>query len=124
MYRLCSRDARAGKRFLGQRKFGIINVTGSTCMASLKPPWLAALFGLSIGSYHLSAFAMPRINRNQKEREQFLIREFIRHLGCRISKPTWPDRRDAVLTLTNARGKKRVAIEHTDFYNDPTLAAR
>ena len=65
-------------------------------------------------------YPMPRIYRTPKEVEQFLFREFARHLGCRISKPKWQESPDVILTLSNVRGKRRVAIEHTGFYNDTT----
>lgn len=61
---------------------------------------------------------MPRVWRTQKEREQFLIREFLDHLGYRISSPKWQERPDALLTLAKGKSKKRVAIEHTDYFND------
>ena len=61
---------------------------------------------------------MPRIYRTQQECEQFLIREFLGHLGYRISNPKWPERPDALLTLSKDRKKKRVAIEHTEYFND------
>lgn len=61
---------------------------------------------------------MPRVNRIQKEYEQFLIREFLDRLGYRISKPNWQESPDALLTLSKGRSKKRVAIEHTDYFSD------
>jgi len=64
---------------------------------------------------------MPRIFRTQKEIEQFLIREFLDRLGYRIFNPQWPDRPEALLTLSKGGRRKRVAIEHTEYFND-TLA--
>ena len=64
---------------------------------------------------------MPRIYRTQKQVEQLLIREFLDHLGYRISNPEWPDRPEALLTLSKGGRRKRVAIEHTEYFND-TLA--
>ncbi len=64
---------------------------------------------------------MPRIDRTQKEYEQFLIREFLDHLGYKISNPEWKrESPDALLTLSKGKGKskKRVGIEHTDYFND------
>ncbi len=61
---------------------------------------------------------MPRIYRTQKEREQFLIRELLSHLGYTISLPKWVERPDALLTLSKGRKRKRVAIEHTEYFND------
>lgn len=61
---------------------------------------------------------MSRIYRDQKEYEQFLIREFVRERGWQISRPEWRDRPDALLTLTRGSTRKRVAIEHTDYYRD------
>ncbi len=61
---------------------------------------------------------MPRIYRNQKEIEQFLIREFVSHLGYSISNPKWSERPDALLTLSKDKKGKRVAIEHTEYFND------
>ena len=61
---------------------------------------------------------MPRVYRTQKEREKFLIREFVRQLGYMISNPVWQESPDALLTLRKGRERKRVAIEHTDHHND------
>lgn len=61
---------------------------------------------------------MPRIYRTQKQCEQFLIREFLGHLGYRISNPVWSEKPDALLTLSKDRKRKRVAIEHTEYFND------
>lgn len=61
---------------------------------------------------------MPRIYRTQKECEQLLIREFLGHLGYRISNPQWSERPDALLTLSKSRKRKRIAIEHTGYFND------
>jgi len=61
---------------------------------------------------------MPRIYRTQKECEQLLIREFLGHLGHRISNPEWSERPDALLTLSKGRKGKRIAIEHTEYFND------
>ncbi|MFA5252328.1 MAG: hypothetical protein WC454_07075 [Phycisphaerae bacterium] len=61
---------------------------------------------------------MPRIYRTQKEFEQFLIREFLDCLGYRISNPVWTEKPDALLTLSKGRKRKRVAIEHTEYFND------
>jgi len=61
---------------------------------------------------------MPRIYRTQKECEQFLIREFLGHLGYRISNPVWTERPDSLLTLSKSNRSKRVAIEHTEYFND------
>ena len=61
---------------------------------------------------------MPRIYWTQKECEQLLIREFLGHLGYRISKPNWSERPDALLTLSKGRKRKRIAIEHTEYFND------
>jgi hypothetical protein len=61
---------------------------------------------------------MPRIYRTQKECEQLLIREFLGHLGYRISNPEWSERPDALLTLSKGRKRKRIAIEHTEYFND------
>ncbi len=67
---------------------------------------------------------MPRIYRTQQECEQFLIREFLDHLSYRISNPKWPDRPDALLTLSKGRKRKRVAIEHTKYFNDTVAGCR
>ena len=61
---------------------------------------------------------MPRIYRTQKECEQLLIREFLGHLGYRISNTQWTERPDALLTLSKNRKRKRIAIEHTEYFND------
>jgi hypothetical protein len=62
---------------------------------------------------------MPRVYRTRKGMEQLLIREFVRSLGYKVLKCKWQEGPDAILTLS--KGKKRVAIEHTDYFND-TLA--
>ncbi len=67
---------------------------------------------------------MPRIYRTQKEYERFLIKEFLCDLGYRISRPKWQDRPDALLTLSKGRRQKRVAIEHTDYFNDTVAGQR
>lgn len=67
---------------------------------------------------------MPRIYRTQKGYERFLIREFLRDLGYTISKPKWQDSPDALLTLSKGKSKKRVAIEHTDYFNDTVAGQR
>jgi len=69
-------------------------------------------------------WAMPRIYRTQKEFEQLLIREFLGHLGYRISNPEWSDRPDALLTLSKGRKRKRIAIEHTKYFNDTEAGRR
>ncbi len=67
---------------------------------------------------------MPRIYRTQKEYEGFLIREFLGHLGYRISNPKWQERPDALLTLSKRARRKRVAVEHTDYFNDTVHGQR
>ena len=67
---------------------------------------------------------MPRVYRTKKERECLLIREFVEHLGYTVSSPKWQERPDALLTLRNARGTKRVAIELTDHYTDTIAGQR
>jgi len=65
---------------------------------------------------------MPRVYRTKKEVERFLIQEFCHVLGYSISGPVWRrERPDALLTLTQGKNKKRIALEHTDYFND-TLA--
>jgi hypothetical protein len=66
---------------------------------------------------------MPRVYRTQKERERFLILEFVRHLGYSVTSPKWQERPDALLTLCDDNGKKRIAVELTDHFND-TLAGQ
>ena len=62
---------------------------------------------------------MPRIKRTQKEVEKFLIREFfVDALGYSISKPDWTESPDAILTLRTNGVRKRIGIEHTDYFND------
>ena len=67
---------------------------------------------------------MPRIYRTQKECEQLLIREFVGHLGYRISNPVWQERPDSLLTLSRGNRRKRVAIEHTEYFNDTVAGQR
>lgn len=61
---------------------------------------------------------MPKIYRTRKESEIFLIQEFLEVLGCKISNLKWQERPDAILTLKKGKGIKRVAIEHTEYFND------
>jgi hypothetical protein len=61
---------------------------------------------------------MPRVYRTQKEYEAFLIREFVSCLGYRIAKSQWQERPDAILTLQRGKSQIRIAVEHTDYYND------
>src|SRR4051812_15085036 len=61
---------------------------------------------------------MPPVYRTRNERERFLIREFVEYLGYAVSRPRYPDRSDALLTVSKERQKKRIAIEHTDHYHD------
>ena len=61
---------------------------------------------------------MPRIRRTQKQKERFLIRELLGHLGYKMSNPKWTERPDAMLTLRKGTSEKRVGIEHTGYHND------
>jgi hypothetical protein len=64
---------------------------------------------------------MGRVYRKPKEVEQFLIREFVCDaLHYTISRPEWCESPDAILTLRKGRAKRRVAIEHTGYFNDTT----
>lgn len=67
---------------------------------------------------------MPKIYRTPKECERFLIGEFLCHLGYRVSSPSWQDTPDALVTLSKARSKKRVAVEHTEYFNDTVAGQR
>jgi hypothetical protein len=67
---------------------------------------------------------MPRFYRTQKEVEQFLIREFVACLGYSVSCPRWQDRPDALLTLSKHGRRKRVAVEHTEYFNDTVAGQR
>lgn len=67
---------------------------------------------------------MPRIYREQPEYERYLIREFLCDLGYRISRPKWQDKPDALVTLSKGKCCKRVAIEHTDYFNDTVAGQR
>lgn len=67
---------------------------------------------------------MSRVYRTQKEYEQFLIRTYCTLLHYEISSPRWPDPPDAVLTLRKGQDKKRVAIEHTSYFNDTEAGIR
>ncbi len=67
---------------------------------------------------------MPRIYRTQKECEQLLIREFLGHFGYRISNPVWQERPDSLLTLSRGNRRKRVAIEHIEYFNDTVAGQR
>jgi hypothetical protein len=67
---------------------------------------------------------MGRVDRKPKAVEQFLIREFVCDaLHYTISLPEWCESPDAILTLRKGRIKRRVAIEHTGYFND-TMAGR
>jgi len=61
---------------------------------------------------------MSRTCQNQKEYEKSLILQFVECLKYSVSNPKWQDRPDALLTLSKGKVKKRVAIEHTDYFND------
>ena len=61
---------------------------------------------------------MGRVNRTQKEKEQYLIRKYCNLLHYKISQPKWPNPPDALLTLRKGRFKERVAIEHTSYHSD------
>ena len=64
---------------------------------------------------------MARVYRTPKAVEQFLIREFVGEaLHYRISRAKWCESPDAILTLQNRKREKRVAIEHTGYFNDTT----
>ncbi len=63
---------------------------------------------------------MSRVYRTQKQTEQFLIREFLGLIGQRVSAPVWTEGPDAILTLSRQKRRKRVAIEHTEYFNDTT----
>lgn len=68
---------------------------------------------------------MPRVERRQKEYERLLIRELLGHLRYRISRPRWQESPDAVLTLSKGKtDRKRIAIEHTDYFNDTVAGKR
>ncbi len=67
---------------------------------------------------------MPRICREKPEYERFLISEFLPDLGYRISRPKWQDKPDALVTLSKGKSRKRVAIEHTDYFNDTVAGQR
>jgi hypothetical protein len=61
---------------------------------------------------------MSRSYRKQKQLEKFLIQNFFEMLGYKNSQPRWPERPDAFLTLHKGNERKRVAIEHTSYFND------
>ena len=68
---------------------------------------------------------MPRVNRTKKQRELFVIREFVGLLGysvCRALSPD-PPAPDALLTLRKGTEMKTIAIEHTEYFNDEIEAA-
>jgi hypothetical protein len=67
---------------------------------------------------------MSRIYRNKKEYEQFLIREFLGNLGYKISNPVWQESPDSLVTLSKRNIMKRIAIEHTDYFNDTRAGRR
>lgn len=67
---------------------------------------------------------MARVYRKPKAVEQFLIREFVRDaMHHTISCPDWCESPDAILTLRKGKRKRRVAIEHTGYFND-TMAGQ
>lgn len=61
---------------------------------------------------------MPRVYRTPKEYEQFLIRRLLRRMGYRITRATWQERPDALLTVVKDRSKTILGIEHMDYFND------
>jgi hypothetical protein len=54
----------------------------------------------------------------KSEYESRLIRGFLRHNGYRIVRASWQDKPDSILTVIKGRTTVRIAIEHTDYYND------
>lgn len=68
---------------------------------------------------------MARVRRTQKEREAFLIREFLRELGYRVSRPNWTtESPDAFVTVSKGKRRKRIGIEHTAYFNDTVAGKR
>lgn len=69
---------------------------------------------------------MSRVNRTKKQRQLFVIREFVGLLGysvCRARSPD-PPAPDALLTLRKGANMNTVAIEHTEYFNDEIEAAK
>ena len=50
--------------------------------------------------------------------QRFITLEFVAALGYTASDPDWGDSPDAVLTLRKGQIERRVAIEHTGYFND------
>lgn len=65
-----------------------------------------------------------RIYRTPKQTELLLIREFVDVLGYRISYCKGRESPDALLTLNRGKEKKRVAIEHTEYFSDTVAGKR
>lgn len=67
---------------------------------------------------------MSRVYRKPKEVEQFLIWEFVcEALHYATSRCEWCESPDSVLTLRKGAYTRRVAIEHTGYFND-TVAGK
>ena len=67
---------------------------------------------------------MSRVYRKPKEVEKFLIREFVcEALRYAVSRCEWCESPDAILTLRKGANARRVAIEHTGYFND-TVAGK
>ena len=67
---------------------------------------------------------MPRRKRTKKERERFLIREFLSGLGYRILRAQWPERPDALVKVTDGARVLWIGIEHTDYHVDAPPGVR
>ncbi|UCE60139.1 MAG: hypothetical protein JSU63_00015 [Phycisphaerales bacterium] len=67
---------------------------------------------------------MARISKKEKkEFEKFFIREFLHHLGYSLSNVKWQERPDALLTVSKGKTCKKIAVEHTYYFND-TVAGK
>ncbi len=68
---------------------------------------------------------MTRVRRTKKQKERFLIREFLGLLGYSIRRARSPDppAPDAILTLREGTATKKLAVELTEYFNDTGHAA-
>lgn len=63
---------------------------------------------------------MPRVKRTKKEREGFLIREFLAALDYRGSRLKLTESPDAFVTVSKRKQTQRIGIELTDYFNNTT----
>jgi len=63
---------------------------------------------------------MPRVKRTKKEREGFLLREFLGELEFRVLSLKLTESPDALATVSKRNQTHRIGIELTDYFNNTT----